>query len=83
MNVQQSVMQQVRLRDIGISPLFGLGVIVAAYYAWLEMASLRLWKTVDLALITGLPHFSLFGVIRLVLGLAMARSSNLVSGGGT
>jgi hypothetical protein len=76
-------MQQVRLRDIGISPLFGLGVIVVAYYAWLEMASLRPWKTVDLALIMGLPHFSLFGLIHLVLVLALTRSSNFVSGGGT
>jgi protein-S-isoprenylcysteine O-methyltransferase Ste14 len=64
-------MTKLRLRDLSISLILGLGLGLLVVASWMEMQELRLWRSIDISLITILPNATLFGLVHLVIGVSL------------
>jgi protein-S-isoprenylcysteine O-methyltransferase Ste14 len=61
----------VRTKDLLLALMAGAVATVVIMLSWREMPELRLWRSVDVALVEGPPTATLFGIIHLLVGLSI------------
>ena len=64
-------MKSVRILDSIASLLLGIGLGIVTITSWTEMPEYRLWTSIDHLISTGIPNSTVFGMIHLLLGVAI------------
>ncbi len=64
-------MARIRLQDLSISLILGLGLGLLVVASWMEMQEFRLWQSNDISLTSILPNATLFGLVHLVIGVSL------------